>query len=264
MLVDSHAHFDHLPDEQAVGEVLQRARAAGVGRIIAIGGHAAANAQAIAITRCAPDLVRATVGFDRDQAAREVDHAALIPLLSEPEVVAIGEIGLDYYYSRDTRAMQLTLFERMLEHARSVRKPIVVHSRDADEDTLQLLKAHCEALRDTLPYPGVLHCFTGSLPFAERLLEMGLLIGFSGIITFKNAAALREIAKVLPEDRILVETDSPYLAPEPVRGKRNEPAHVAHVAAALAKIRGDSAERIAHITAQNAVRLFEPSRKSHE
>lgn len=258
MFVDSHAHFDHLPDPRAVAEVLSRARAAGVGRIVAIGGHAGANAQAADIAEAEGGLVWAAVGYDRDQAPRDPPVDALRPWLARERVVAVGEIGLDYHYEPETRSMQIALFEQMLSLAREFAKPVIMHSREADEDTLAILKRHMSAARDGRGLPGVLHCFTGTAAFAACLLDLGLMIGFSGIITFKNAHAVREVAKTVPEDRLLIETDSPYLAPEPHRGKQNEPAHVALVAEALAKIRNDTVEHIAHITARNAQRLFKP------
>lgn len=254
--IDSHAHFDHLGGEGEVAAVIARAREAGVSRIVAIGGNEGANASAVDVARAHEGVVSAAVGFDRDQAARGTDDAKLRELAGAPGVVAIGEVGLDYHYEPATRKEQMALFERMLDLARESGKPVVVHSREADEDTLGLLRQYVDVLRGSGKLPGVLHCFTGSAEFAAKLLELGMMIGFSGIVTFKNAARLREVAKGVPEDRILIETDSPYLAPEPHRGKQNEPAHVAVVAAALAKIRNDSVEHIAHITADNAVRLF--------
>jgi TatD DNase family protein len=152
---------------------------------------------------------------------------------------------LDYHYSADTAAAQKALFSSMLDGARHHGLPVVVHSREAEADTLALLENHRSAWRGDPDRLGVLHCFTGDLPFAQALLALGMMISFSGIVTFKNAAALRDVAAAVPDDRLLIETDSPYLAPVPYRGKRNEPAYVCFIASALAELRGCEAEKIA-------------------
>lgn len=255
-LIDTHAHFDVFDEEGAVPAVLARARAAGVARMIAIGGTPAANRRALALARAYPDALRATIGFDRDEIHANHDESTLRAQAIDPVCVAIGESGLDYHYGPDTRDAQCALFERMLALAAEVRKPIVIHSRDADPDTLALLRAHIARPGVDAARPGVLHCFTGSMAFARALVELGYFIGFSGIVTFKNAAALREVARALPADRILVETDAPYLAPVPHRGKRNEPAWVAEVAAALATERRVSLEQLADHVWENARTLF--------
>lgn len=255
-LIDTHAHFDVFVEEGVLPEVLTRARAAGVARMIAIGGTPEANAHALALTREHPDMLRATVGFDRDEIQASHDESVLKAQASDPLCAAIGETGLDYHYGPTTRAEQCALFERMLALAADVRKPVVIHSREAEADTLALLRAHVGRPGVDAARPGVLHCFTGSLPFARAVTDLGYYIGFSGIITFKNADALRAVARAVPADRILFETDAPYLAPVPYRGKRNEPAWVREVAAALASERGVSLELLANQVWENARTLF--------
>lgn len=255
-LIDTHAHFDMFDEEGAIPDVLARARAAGVARMIAIGGTPAANRRALALARAYPDALRATVGLDRDEIHASHDEATLRAQAGDPMCVAIGESGLDYHYGPDTRDAQRALFERMLALAAEVRKPIVIHSRDADADTLAVLRAYVARPGVDAARPGVLHCFTGSPAFARALVELGFFIGFSGIVTFKNAAVLREVARALPANRILLETDAPYLAPVPYRGKRNEPAWTAEIAAALAFERGVSLEQLANQVWENARTLF--------
>ena len=248
MLIDTHAHFDDFRQPGECSAVLDRAQAAGVHRVIAIGGNAEANDLAVALSEADPGRVRAAVGYDRDQAPAAPSLEALRAHLGRPGVVAIGEIGLDYHYAPESVAAQRALMEVMLATSKEYRLPVVIHSRDADEDTVALLRG-AEA-------GGVLHCFTGSREFAKQVLDLGLYISFSGIITFRNAGPLRDVAGLVPDDRLLIETDTPYLAPVPHRGRRNEPGFLVHVAEALAKIRNDTVEHIAHITARNAEQLF--------
>ncbi len=254
--IDTHAHFDVFAAEGSTPELLARSAAAHVERIVAIGGTPAANALALDLARAHPDRLRAAVGFDRDELHAVHDDALLRAQAEDPSCAAVGETGLDYHYGPDTRDAQRALFERMLDLAAAVRKPVVIHSRDAEDDTLALLRAHCARTGVDAARPGVLHCFTGSPAFARRLADLGYFVSFSGIVTFKNAAPLREAARAVPADRLLVETDAPYLAPVPHRGKRNEPAWVVHVAAALAIERGVSLELLAQQVWENARRLF--------
>ncbi len=255
ILFDSHAHFDHL-DAAAISDVLKRAAKAGVGRILAVGGSPAANTAVLRVAQDYPKQVRAAIGLDREQAGHPELVAPVESSLSGPGVVAVGEIGLDYHYHPESAVAQKDLFARMLTLAADHQLPVMVHSREADADTLDLLEDFVRRWTVTERSPGVLHCFTGSADFARRLLDLGFLVSFSGIVTFRNAGMLREVAKLVPADRLLVETDAPYLAPEPFRGRVNEPELLPHVLALLAKIRNDSVEHIAHITAQNASRLF--------
>ncbi len=254
-LTDSHAHFDSFVKGGTVPELLERARSNGVRRVIAIGGSPEANERACDVARAYPALVRATAGFDRDLAAQPPPIEELFSVVQRSEVVAVGESGLDYHYAPETAPQQRSLFAAMLELARAAHRPIVIHSRDADDDTIELLRAHLG------PEGGVLHCFTGTKEFAARLLDLGLYISFSGIVTFKKSDDLRAVAKMVPLDRLLIETDAPYLAPVPHRGKPNEPAWVLHVAETLASLRGIPLDEFAEQTSANAARLFECTEK---
>ena len=241
-LFDTHAHFEG--SAQEVAEALRRARDAGVEAVMAVGGSEALNAgveTAFAAGKGVVEVCRC-VGWDRDQAGRD------LPGLDYSGVSAVGEIGLDYHYSPETRKAQLELFLRQLELSRSLGLPVVVHSREADDDTLG-------ALRET-GARGILHCFTGSPGFCRSLLDLGMFISISGIVTFRLADNVRESALVVPEDRLLVETDSPFLAPVPLRGSRNEPANVVHTAKFLADLRGVPFEALAEATTRNARAVF--------
>jgi len=176
----------------------------------------------------------------------------LIDLGADPKVVAIGETGLDYYYAKETREQQLASFKVHMQAANELNKPVIIHTRDAQQDTLELLKN--EGVSDC---GGVLHCFTESWEMARQALDLGLYISFSGIVTFRNADALREVARKVPDDRFLIETDSPYLAPVPHRGKQNHPGWVGHVAECLAEVRGNRVENIAELSKLNYLRLFQ-------
>ncbi|MBP7274629.1 MAG: TatD family hydrolase [Kiritimatiellae bacterium] len=258
VLFDSHAHLDQLPDDELLA-VLQRARASGVGRILAIGGAPAANARSVEIARRHPEFVHAAAGYDRIFAGAAPDLAALDVWLADPSVRAVGECGLDYHYGLDSASAQRELFLEMTRLAARHALPLVVHSREADDDTLAMLREAAAAHPDPARL-GVLHCFTGGLDFARRLLDAGLFLSFSGIVTFRTAAALREVARFVPADRLLIETDAPYLSPEPLRGRTNEPAHLPHTAECIARERGVSPDRLAEDTTRNALHLFAPRR----
>lgn len=258
MFTDSHFHVDHFELKNTVPDLVTAARDASVTRMIAIGGSDDANLRALRTAQSHPGLIWATAGYDRDLAPGwNQDLSTLTPLFDHPEIVAVGESGIDYFHREIDPAAQRRLFEAMLDLALRVRKPVIIHSRDADDDTLALLKPFAE--RWPLPHRpcGVLHCFTGSTDFAAKLLDLNLMISFSGILTFKNAADLREAAATIPDDRLLIETDSPYLAPVPHRGQRNQPAWVPHVAACLADIRHTTPDTIGTLTTANACRVFD-------
>ncbi len=287
MLTDTHVHFDGLlAGGKTIHAIVERAAAGGVSRMLAIGGAPEANRMALEIARAFAGRIRAVVGYNRDQAkggtGKEDDRRRtaddgpgqtnteedgmpneLENLLRAPEVAGIGEVGLDFHLGRDNALAQIELFRRMLLLARDHRLPVCVHTRAADAETLAALREHAAAWRGAPDRIGVMHCFTGGEAFARQLLALGFYISFSGIITFKNAGSLPAVAALTPDDRLLIETDSPYLAPAPFRGQPNEPAHVRRVAETLAAIRHTSLEKIAEITAGNAAKLFEfvPARR---
>jgi len=266
MLTDTHVHFDGLTQAgDTIKASMERAARAGVSRMIAIGGSPAANRAALEIARLYPGRIRAAVGYNRDQAAafgrqttdgrQRIDNE-LKAMLAAPEVVAIGEIGLDFRHESETSSAQIKLFKCMLRLARDHQLPVSVHTREAEAETLAALREHAAAWRGAPERVGVMHCFTGSEVFARDLLALGFMISFSGIITFKNAGNLLSVAAMVPDDRLLIETDAPYLAPEPFRGQPNEPAHVRRVAETLAMIRRAGWETIAALTARNAAKMF--------
>ena len=263
---DSHCHFD--PAAPAAAEPLLAAAAeAGVTRLAAIAGDPAMNGCVLDLARKHPERVVCALGFDRDQAELadgKLDFGRLREQAEDPACRALGEIGLDYHYAPETAHRQRALFEKMLALALDLRRPVVVHSREADADTLLLLLDFVAAWRRDLILsarpPAVLHCYTGGPAFADALLELGLVISFSGILTFRNAAPLRELAARLPLDRLLIETDSPYLAPIPYRGTPNQPAYVVRVAETLADLRPEPLSAIADATFANAAAFFAPSR----
>ncbi len=250
-LFDTHCHFE-TDDRAAIAAVLRRARAAGVEKLMAVGGSPALNASAALareIAAGAADLPRVLLaqGFDRDQV--ELPAATREEFVSAPELAAWGEIGLDYHYSPTTRSAQLRLFAEQLELARARALPVVIHTREADDDTLGVLRE--------IPSAGIIHSFTGNPGFARQLLDLGFYISLSGIVTFRLADNVRESARVVPDDRLLIETDSPFLAPVPKRGQPNEPAFVRHTCEFLAALRGCSPEALGELTAANAERLLE-------
>ena len=268
IVFDSHVHFSGVAAPgYSVPEQLERATASGVRQMVAVGGSCDLNAFACQAAEIAPERIRVAVGFDRDQQAEMATRLAIRDATERLErvtqsahelgvtVCAIGEIGLDYHYSPATRNGQMALFDAQCALARELALPVIVHSRDADQDTLDIVRKYT-AGGSTPGLQGVLHCFTGGQAFADELIAQGFYVSFSGIVTFRNADALREVARHVPEDRLLVETDSPYLAPVPHRGKRNEPAYVLEVVKMLASVRGVPVEQIAKATTANAQALF--------
>lgn len=258
-LFDTHAHLDGFVANGTVEAVLDRARAAGVESVCVVGSSAVSNELVADLVRARPKMLVGAAGLDRDQAELSPDMERLGELLEGPGMVAVGEIGLDYHYSGGTAGAQRGLFGRMLEFALERRKPVIVHSREADDDTVAMLSEFAAAWRGRggASPPGILHCFTGGAEFAERLVAAGLMISFSGIVSFNNAGPLREVARRIPDERLLIETDCPYLAPKPYRGRVNEPAYVARVAEVLAETRGVKVEELAALTRANARRVFQ-------
>ncbi len=252
-LVDSHCHLD---DEKFAADrdaTIARAREAGVERMMAIGtGDGPPDLEAAVRLARAHEFIYATVGVHPHDAAKATPETfdRLAELAREPKVLAIGEIGLDYHYDFSPRDVQREVFARQLQLAAHARKPIVIHTREAWDETLALIREH------GLPFGGIMHCFTGGAKEADQALELGFHLSFGGILTFPKADDIRQAAARTPEDRLLIETDSPYLAPVPHRGKRNEPAFLAETARRLAELRGVTPEDIARATASNFDRLF--------
>jgi len=253
MLVDSHCHLDFPDFAEESANVVARARAVGVGHMLTICTHARKFGQVLAVAERFPD-VTCSVGTHPHTATEEKDVtlAEIISHTEHPRVVAIGEAGLDYFYQRSSREDQEAGFRRHIAAARETGLPLVIHTRDADDDTARILTE--EMAKGA--FKALLHCYTGGRALAEQAIELGLYVSFSGILTFPKSEALRELAASLPADRLLVETDSPFLAPAPHRGKRNEPAFVRHTAKVLGEVKGLSEAEIACVTGANFFRLF--------
>jgi TatD DNase family protein len=254
MLIDSHAHIQGKEYAGEAEAVIERARAAGVEQIIVVGGagDVSSNSEAVALADSLVNIY-ATVGMHphdaKDVGPDELEK--LKDLTLHPRVIAVGETGLDYYYNHSPRDVQRRVFAQFIHMARATALPIVVHERDAASEGAALLRSEGEGkLR------GVIHCFTGNYEAARAYLDLGFYLSFTGIITFKNAEALRDVVRRVPLERMLVETDSPYLTPVPHRGKRNEPAYVRLVAATVANIKGVTLEEVARVTTDNTRRLF--------
>ena len=254
-IYDTHAHFPENREKAAAA--LERARAAGVARLMAVGGSPELNRAALLAQTLAPDSTRLALGADRDQAsetsANDATMEAVRALHAAHACAAVGEIGLDFHYSPESARAQCDLFARQLALADDLARPVVIHTREADDATLGVLDEvpwHADAPR------GVIHCFTGSPAFARQLLDRNFYISISGIVTFRAAENVRESARIVPFDRLLVETDSPFLAPVPMRGNENEPAFIVHTVKFLADLRGVPAEELAARTFANAVSLF--------
>ena len=233
MFIDSHAHLDAERFNDDLEAVLARAVEAGVHRIVTVGTGIASCEEAIALAQSRPEHIAAAVGLDPHR-ADDVDDAALTrlaELLGDSNVIAVGETGLEYHHRTSSHEAQKRIFEAQIQLALDVNMPLVIHCREAFGDCLAILRSHRQpTLR------GVAHCFSGGVAQAEAFLELGFMISFSGVLTFPNAGELREVARCVPLEKALVETDCPYLAPQPKRGKRNEPAYVAYVAEALAEV----------------------------
>lgn len=252
-LVDSHCHLDFPDFAGDLDAVMARAAAAGVDTMLTICTHISRFQQVRAVAERF-DNVFCTVGVHPHEAAAEqgVTVERLVALAAHPKVVGFGETGLDYYYDNSPRERQQESFRLHLQAARAAGLPVIVHTRDADDDTAAILEE--EVGKGGVS--GLLHCFSSSAALAQAAIDLGFLISFSGIATFKKAEELRQIAAILPADRILVETDAPFLAPVPKRGKRNEPSFVAHTAACIAAARGSTEAEIAATTTANFFRLF--------
>lgn len=253
MLVDSHCHLDFPDFDDDRDAILDRARVAGVETIVSISTRVARFAQLREMVDRYPQ-VYCSVGTHPHNAAEEPDVTTdqLVRLAADAKVVAIGEAGLDYHYDTSPRDAQRTSFLRHIAAARETRLPLVIHARDADDDMGDIL----EAESGQGAFPAILHCFSSGRELARRGVALGLYVSFSGILTFRRSDELRDIARDVPLDRLLVETDAPYLAPVPHRGRRNEPAYVAETAKVLAEVKGLSAEALAKATTDNFYRIF--------
>jgi TatD DNase family protein len=253
MLVDSHCHLDFPEFAPELDDVVARARRAGIARMVTICTRLDQFDRVRAIAERFPE-VYCSVGVHPHEAGDDwgYDPAILIELARHPKVVGIGETGLDYFYEHSPRDAQQRSFRAHIAAARSTGLPLIVHSRDAEQDTIAILAEE----RARGAFPGLIHCFSGSRQLAEKSVALGLMISLSGILTFKKAEAVRAAASGVPHDRLLVETDAPYLAPVPHRGKRNEPAYVVHTAAVAAQLTGLTSEALAQRTTANFFSLF--------
>ncbi len=265
MYIDSHAHLDGPRFEQDRAEVIARAHEAGLGRILTIGSGTGPGSLDCAIKIAEQhEWIFATVGIHPHEAklATEADYSEMAQLAKNPKVIAWGEIGLDYFYDHSPREVQQEVFRRQMELAQVASLPIIIHCRPSNnstnawDDTLQMLREHWAPTG----LPGILHCFTGELNHAEAALEIGFYVSFAGNVSFPKAENIRGAAKTVPLDRMLIETDCPYLAPVPHRGKRNEPAFVVNTAEVIGELRGVSKEVIAEQTRDNFYRLFPRTR----
>ncbi|MBV9746354.1 MAG: TatD family hydrolase [Acidobacteriia bacterium] len=251
-LVDSHCHLDDKQFDSDREETVARARAAGVETMLAIGtGEGPPDLEAAIRLAEQFGFVYATVGVHPHDAAKTTEETFehIRRLLHHPKVLAIGEIGLDYHYDFSPREVQRAAFERQLELAAQAKLPVVIHTREAWDDTISILRA-------ASPDSGIMHCFTGDADQARQALDLGFHLAFGGVLTFPKAEIVREAARITPADRLLVETDCPYLAPVPMRGKRNEPAFLVETVRRLADVRGCRAEEIAAQTTRNFERLI--------
>ncbi len=263
MLIDTHAHLDMEEFTGDVSRVIKRAKEAEVGKIINVGLDVLSSKRSIDLARMYPEIY-AAIGI-HPHSSLELDIETYQQMYtmasSHKKVVAIGEIGLDYYYLKrssqysncPSRERQILAFEQMLDLAMELKLPVIIHSREADADLLAILKSYADSLT------GVVHCFSGSSDFAEAILDMGFAVSVTGNITFKNAGGLREVVKRIPLGSLMVETDAPFLTPEPFRGKCNEPAYVVLVAQRLAEIKDVSIEEVARNTSKKAEKLFKLS-----
>lgn len=257
MLVDSHCHLDFPDLIENETAVLERMAENGVTHALCVSVKLETLPAVIGLAERHTNLF-ASVGVHPDNAdCDEPDEAKLLELAAHPKVVAIGETGLDYYWHKDSPEWQRERFRTHIRAARRCAKPLIIHTRESAADTIRLMR------EEHAGEPGgVMHCFTETREVAEQVLDLGFYISFSGIVSFKNAEALRDVARFVPADRLLVETDSPYLAPMPFRGKTNQPAYVRHVAQAVADARGESLAAVAEATTRNFFRLFKDARPS--
>ncbi|MGF7176312.1 TatD family hydrolase [Azospirillum doebereinerae] len=255
MLIDSHCHLDFPDFAEELDAVVDRARQAGIGRMVTICTYLTRFDRILAVAERYDDVL-CTVGVHPHQAAEEfavTTVEALVERSRHPKVIGLGETGLDYFYDKSPRDQQQEAFRRHIRASLETGLPLIVHTRDADSDTMRIVKEEAAGQ----PVKGLLHCFSSGRQLAEEALDFGFTLSLSGIVTFKKSEELRDIVKDVPLDRILVETDAPYLAPIPYRGKRNEPSYVAHTAACVAGVKGVTPKELARVTTENFFRLFD-------
>jgi TatD DNase family protein len=252
MLFDTHAHLNAIQYEEDIVEVIERAKSENVTHIVVVGFDKDTIKKAMELTD-QYDMIYAAVGWHPVDAIDMTDDDLkwIKELASHPKVVAIGEMGLDYYWDKSPRDIQKEVFRKQIQLAREVQLPIIIHNREATEDVIKILQEE-----NASEVGGVMHCFTGSLEVAKQCMDMNFYISFGGPVTFKNAKKPKEVAVEIPMDRLLIETDCPYLTPHPFRGKRNEPSYVKYVAEQIATLKEVSVEEIARRTSDNAMRLF--------
>lgn len=252
MIFESHAHYEDKRFDEDRKELLDRFREKGIAKVVNVGSGIETSKQSIALAK-EYDFVYASVGVHPENAMEleKENFDVLKTLLQEEKVVAVGEIGLDYYWDEPEREIQKKWFEKQIELAKEVQKPIIVHSRDAAQDTLQILKDFGGS-----EVGGVIHCFSYGKEIARTCMDMGFYIGIGGVVTFKNAKKLKEVAEYVPLDRILLETDCPYMAPEPHRGKRNSSLYIPHIAEKIAEIKGITPEEVIEKTYENAKKMY--------
>ena len=254
-LVDSHCHLDYDYEGKDTAQLISDAKSAGVRWLVTIATESGNLEKVREISEKHPSVFH-TVGIHPHEAS-EVDDQLLLrmeKMATHPRCRAIGEIGLDYYYDHSPRDIQIEAFEKQLEVALKTSQPVVIHTRDAEKDTFDLLNRYVKRCKLTIP--GAIHCFTGTTDFGKQCIDLGFFISFSGIVTFKKSRELQDSAKAFPLQKLMVETDSPFLAPEPKRGRKCEPSMVRHTAEKLAELRQTSLEEIARVTTANAVAFF--------
>jgi TatD DNase family protein len=252
MLFDTHAHLNAIQYEEDIVEVIQRAKSENVTHIVVVGFDKGTIKRAMELTE-QYDMIYAAVGWHPVDAIDMTDEDLkwIKELASHPKVVAIGEMGLDYYWDKSPKEVQKDVFRKQIQLAKEVKLPIIIHNRDATEDVVKILEEE-----NASEVGGIMHCFTGSLEVAKQCMDMNFYISFGGPVTFKNAKKPKEVATEIPMDRLLIETDCPYLTPHPFRGKRNEPSYVKYVAEQIAELKGLSVEEVAKKSSDNAMGLF--------
>ncbi len=252
--IDTHIHFNLINEDfTEIDRIIAEALENNVKKMVAIGGEPSANVFALKLSQTYPNIIYPVIGYNRNFSANDVDLLSLKEQLrTKSNIIAIGEIGLDYYRLDQPKNLQRKLFEKMLSVALENQRAVVVHSRQAREDTIVMIREY----RRAGGRGGVLHCFTEDISFAEELIDAGFMVSFSGIATFKNASEIRNVIAALPLNKILIETDSPYLTPEPFRGKNNKPAMVKYVAETIAKIKNITQAELNAILSQNFTRVF--------